>query len=315
MKKTSRILCLLLLSFTMIISMTSTNALVKSRIQTVASVLEFDIDLSSKINLYDKNDEVIAHLYKSNTNGYLIVNSITDKPIEYSNESNLNFFENTNLKYYYNGPCCYFVEEGENIKDQSGTLYSKDYLTFSTNNKSFNVASFKKVQSRALTTISHVPRNYSYNESNICASTASAILLMYYNDYVNQNYVPAEYESSGTGQVTVNYVKQFVNQVSGGASLDQIEYGLNLYLDFHGFSNNVTRLSKNNVQSPIGANRPGLITVSGHPTYCSHVMVIYGYNRYVEGTDTIYMLLVVDGLGNTGVYVDRDYCTAGFRIS
>lgn len=308
------------LVFSMICSVTvcksiHVKAQEQSSIERVANVIGFDIDLNSKIDLHDKNDNIIAYFYKSNTIGYLIVNALTNKPIEYSNEINRNFFDDIEKKYYYDGPFAYYVEEtATTIKGIKDETIDKSELSFVVEYNNFEANSFKKLDARALTQTTYTPRNYSYNPNYICASTASAILLMYYNDHVNTNYVPTAYESTGTGEKTVKYLVPYINPYNRGATIAEIKSGLNKYLKDRGLSQTATILASSEVQLPIGSNRPVIIGVKGHSKYKDHAMVAYGYNRYSEGTSTIYMLMVVDGWGSTGVYVDRDYCIGGVKI-
>lgn len=286
-----------------------------STIETVADVIDFNIDLNSKIDLYDNNENIIAHFYQSQSMGYLIVDAITNRPIEYSNETNRDFFSNQEQKFYYGGPFMYFVEENETqLRGVMNEIIDKAELDFSVDSTEFNPNNMRKVETRALTRTTYTPRNYSYNPNYICASTASAILLMYYNDYVNQAYVPTSYESTGTGEKTVKYLVPYINPNNRGATISEIRTGLNKYLKDRGLTQSATTLAKSEVQLPIASNRPGIMLISNHPKYGNHAVVAYGYNRYVEGTDTIYMIMVVDGWGSTGVYVDRNYSTGGVRI-
>lgn len=181
-------------------------------------------------------------------------------------------------------------------------------------NDNYNVDNITRMETRALTMTTYVFRTYSYNPNGICGSTAAAIFLMYYDDHINDNYIPTAYESSGTGEKTVKYLKNYIDGSTPGSSYSDMKSGLNNYLSTRGFSQTATILSTSNVLGPIGNNRPVIVGISGHPTYGNHWVIGYGYNRYVEGTTTTYMIVVSNGWGSTGVYINRTYCDGGVKI-
>jgi hypothetical protein len=210
---------------------------------------------------------------------------------------------------------CYYKElDNDSLINEKDEIILKNDLTSLELSNNFDVENITRMDTRTLTTISYVPRAYSYNPNGICGSTAAAIFLMYYDDHVNDNYIPSAYESSGTGEKTVKYLKGYIDGSTPGSTYSDMKSGLNKYLSIRGFSQSATILSTSNVLGPIGSNRPVIVGLAGHPKYGNHWVVGYGYNRYVEGTTTIYMIVVSDGWGKTGVYVNRTYCDGGVKI-
>ncbi len=287
-----------------------------SSIEKVANALNLEICVENRISLYNQNDKEVAYFYPGINNGYLIVDADTLKPIEFSHENSLDFFNDTKRKYYYGGPLNYFYEQGENIISSTGVSVKKQDLNFENKAKSFTVSNFEEINKARSSNIriSHVPRNYSYNPNGICGSTAAAILLMYYDDYVNDAYVASGYEVSGTGEKLIKMLVPYIDGSTPGSTASDMVSGLNKYLGSRGLSKSAKLLSKADIATPFSSNKPVLIDLDKHPTYKEHWVVGYGYNRYKEGTTTFRMYIVVNGWGKTGVYIDEDYCGRGVRI-
>lgn len=199
------------------------------------------------------------------------------------------------------------------IDDKSNIILNEEIECIELND-SFDVSSFTKQETRVLTTISYVPRVYSYNPNGICTTTATTIFLMYYDDHINDSYIPTAYEPNVTEQTTAKYIFLYINNGNYRSTYSQVINGINNYLKARGFSQSATKVAKTSVQSPIGNNRPVIVGLTDHPTYGEHWVVGNGYNRYVEGASTIYMVVVSDGLGNTGKYVNRDCSDGGIKI-
>ena len=292
------------------------NSHALSSIEKVANTLDLEICVEDRITLYNQNDEEVAYFYPGIYTGYLIVDADTLKPIEFSPENSLDFFDNTQRKYYYGGPLNYFYEQDGNIISKTGAVVEKQDLYFENKAKSFTVSNFEAINRTRSSNIriSHVPRNYSYNPNGICGSTAVAILLMYYDDYISDSYVASNYEVSGTGEALIKMLVPYIDGFTPGSTANDMVSGLNLYLVSRGLSRNAQLLSKANIATPFSSDKPVLIDLDNHPTYGEHWVVGYGYNRYQDGATTFKMYIVVNGWGNSGVYIDEDYCGRGVRI-
>lgn len=313
--KIFKILISFSIGFVILNCVSNINANMITDIERISKIIGLNIDQTSKIDLYNENEEIIANYYSGVNNGYLIVNAQNNEPLEYSFENKIDFIEQETGKYYYAGLLNYYKRNDENtlINDKSNIILNEELQCINLTN-TFDASSFIKQETRALTTISHVPRAYSYNPNGICGATAAAIFLMYYDDYVNESYVPTSYESSGTGKTTVNYISPYINNGNPGSTYNDMINGINKYLKARGFGQTATKLIKTSVQTPITSNRPVIVGLTGHPTYGEHWVVGYGYSRYVEGTETIYMIVVSDGWGNTGKYINRNYSDGGIKI-
>lgn len=285
-------------------------------IQKVSETLDLAICLEQQIPLYNQEEEIVAYYYPGAESGYLIVDAETWKPIEYSYNNKLSFFSNSERKYYYGGPFCYYFEVGNQLKGRDGSLIEKSDLHFDNKAEDFSVSDFAKTTSRATQNIriSHVPRNYTYNPNGICGSTAAAIFLMYYDDYVSDKYVDTAYEVSGTGEKIIKMLVPYIDGSSLGSTAADMVKGLNNYLSKKGFSKSAKQLSQSRIAEPLSSDRPVLIDLDRHPTYGEHWVVGYGYNTYREGSSTIRMYVVVNGWGDSAAYVDESYCGRGVRI-
>ncbi len=137
---------------------------------------------------------------------------------------------------------------------------------------------------------------------------------MYYDDYVSDPYIASNYEVSGTGEALIKMLVPYIDGFTPGSTSNDMVSGLNLYLASRGLSRNAQLLSKANIATPFSSDKPVLIDLDNHPTYGEHWVVGYGYNRYQDGATTFKMYIVVNGWGNSGVYIDEDYCGRGVRI-
>lgn len=157
-------------------------------------------------------------------------------------------------------------------------------------------------------------RKYSYNPNGICGSVAAAIFLMYYDDYINGDFVTASYTSADG----VSLIKYLVPHIEGSQGLNtsvqvsstsaDVVSGLNWYLSTRGLSGSYSTV----LQSPgsfttycarIRANRPVIIDLDAHPTYVEHWVVGYGFTNR---TTTKYAE-VSDGWGNTAILINWNY--------
>lgn len=151
---------------------------------------------------------------------------------------------------------------------------------------------------------------YSYNPTGICGSTASAILLKYYDLWVNGNYIPSNLESS-SGETLIKYLVPYIEGSERGSYAIDVESGLETYMYIQGISNAAISqtYNYNTVKSKINANRPVLILINNHPGLGDHWIVAHGYKKgyYDSSLLNFTTIIVNDGHGNNNISVDPCY--------
>ncbi|MBU3210251.1 hypothetical protein [Clostridium algidicarnis] len=76
------------------------------------------------ISLYDFNEKISYLLFTLSDSGYVIID-INDKCVVESGTDNNNFIKADTNKYYYNGPCAYFIEKDGMLFDLTSQEYIK----------------------------------------------------------------------------------------------------------------------------------------------------------------------------------------------
>lgn len=157
--------------------------------------------------------------------------------------------------------------------------------------------------------------NYSYNPDGRCGSTASAMLLMYYDKVYNDSYVPSYWESSD-GVTLINNLKEYIEPYTRGSVYSALIDGLDRYLNDRGFGKPVYR------QSYYSADKPAVVGLTGHRKYKEHWVVGYGKRTYYGVTpnsmpsdlslfatsaNNYSTVIVLDGWGSRGVFIDESY--------
>ena len=156
---------------------------------------------------------------------------------------------------------------------------------------------------RAIQYVTGTVPNYSYNVNGICGATASAMWLKWYDNYVNNSYVP----SSLTSSIGVALIQHLVSYIPSNSNAGQVSSGIYSYLGTQGIShfpytdyaNETTILSAVN-----GMGRPYILRIAGHPQYTNHWVTGYGYSQPSPGT---IFAIVNDGWGSTGIQITMSY--------
>lgn len=145
------------------------------------------------------------------------------------------------------------------------------------------------------------------NRNNQCGTYAAATLLAYYDDYVNNNFVPDNLRSrnSTNGTNLINSVYNYIDKVSPGGTLpSQVGGGLSNWL-FRYSSSHAANYSISGTwdmaTSTIGSSNSGkpiaigTLSILGNTDYGNHWVVAYKH-KLTSNDDGYYM--VIDNQGN-----------------
>ncbi|WP_139902346.1 hypothetical protein [Clostridium thermarum] len=196
-----------------------------------------DVELGKAIPLYNIDDELEALSISINDGGYVIINTNDLSVPEFSLKTeNPYSVLNDTSKPIYNGPLKYYkYEDGQLVSLNTNKKVDKDKLT-----KNYKKsASEKEKNINQLNDAYSIESNYSstsygsritgtlrtWATSHYCGVDGAAILLMYYDDYYNDNTVATSYESASalTGLLAGTYIPD------AGTSASQVGSGLSLY--------------------------------------------------------------------------------------
>lgn len=308
----------LLIAFVILSIPNTVNANAKQKEEDI-TVLE-----DSSIPLYNDKDEIIAFHYELNNGGYIIVNSDGSNFIEYSLEKtdeNLSKDE----KYYYNNPCSIYEKVNNSVIENCTTNEKTEIedLDFnikkssSCNEKAATALATELITTAASSTIeekklSHATKKYNYNPDGRCGSVAGAIVLRYYNDYVNTNYVHSSYETSDGKKLINRLTDKYLGTATNYITLRD---GLNDYLNNRGITSRFKKLSGRNstsvfsrIMTTIKTDRPLIVGLTGTTTYKEHWVVGTGYSIiYTSGIGYGYIVIFNDGNGKTNVRLNLFY--------
>lgn len=154
----------------------------------------------------------------------------------------------------------------------------------------------------------------SYSQNGICGTISSAVMLAYYDDYVNNNYVPAsirtQYSSSPGSLITTLY--SYIDALHPNGTLpSHLNAGIYNFLSNHSYvstghqsfySSGATWVTAKN---EINAGYPlciGLVEVLGS-TYGNHWVVAYQYLDTGNISTRMYKCVDVIGSYTAAVYV------------
>lgn len=276
------------------------------------------------IPLYSIGNKIISYYYELNPSGYCIIDSFGNI-IECAFNKRK---EIPNEKIFYLSPTVLCSQENNNyinIENKAvekvngetdfgnkiniiGQKYKQTFTSKISNND------IKRIAARAnYNTISGSCRTYSYNPDGRCGSTASAILLMYYNDNIDDYMVLSSYETNDG----VSLINLLVPHIEGddpenGSNTGEVVSGLNWYLRWKGRSGyyvatSSTSITYSTYMSIIDSGRPAIIDLNSAPNYGEHWVVGYGYQKYPRSDRTYAYYIVNDGWGENGVYILSDY--------
>lgn len=254
--------------------------------------------------------------------GYIIVN-VNDLSVpEFSLEDEAPFSDKDKFNIY-NGPVSYIEkQDGKLIDVLTGDVFEKTEVSLKykqekkdkqkiyENLKQKISDSLKSVQPMSFIEQGSLTGTLrTWGTSYYCGVDGTAIILMYIDDYYDENVVSTNIESaSGLTNYLVNSNYIYNSPASGDDILygEQGSTGLNdylvdrgyLYSGYTGFKSSYSWwLLKNKIDS----NKPLMIgTSTTHPTYPSHWIIAHGYCR---GYDGVPYVIVNNGFGSNNIYV------------
>ncbi|URZ08949.1 hypothetical protein [Clostridium felsineum] len=288
--------------------------------------------IGKEIKLYNFQDKENSVCFILKNGGYIIV-SLEDYSIpEFSITSTNRYFTNTNKKYIYNGPGEYYQKNNNTVISlinnklvtNQVSIVDKLSLVSKSNVNTKKQLGINNISESSVTYNSnflpHLVPSYTYNPNGVCGSTAAAMFVEYWNDYIDGRWVPTELQS-GDGTLLIKALIPYC-QIDGSAALDpthtslgsgadNLANGIHDYLNSKGVQQSMywENFNINRVEDCINNKIPAMITLANHPVYGNHVVVASGYiilNNTLNGT--INFIQVSDGWGGQGTYVASTYC-------
>ena len=249
---------------------------------------------NSTIPLYNNENDIIAYYYELSNGGYIIVNADGSAFIEYSLEdSKIDLLESKN--YYYSDVLSLHEKLDSAIAENciTGEIAEVDDIEF--NIKKSGINNVKSATDLAMNVVSCLSEGvfeekklkyntmtYKYNPDGRCGAVAGAILLRYYNDYVNTRYVSSTYETYD-GKALINFLVN--NYLGTGTTYKELRNGLNSYLSDINISYRIRMLQGKNsldvfnkIREYIKNNKPVIVGLTGSEKYGDHWVVGTGYS-------------------------------------
>jgi hypothetical protein len=275
--------------------------------------------IQNEKELYNLNNEleaVVFDVISEEGSGYIIVN-LNDMSIPEFSFKNLNPYDKVkNSKCFYNGALEYYFLNGEKICDiKNGMEIGNDKKHIYHRAKKLNL---DVVNNNVENVISRRPTNRytevdgslkKWDTDHYCGVDAMAILLMYFDDYYEDDFVDRELEDDDelTDYLIENeYIKD------AGTRARELEKGLESYIEDQEYEDDYSVNSRSydfyKLTRKIDKNKPVIVGVLESSSYFSanHWVIAYGYVENDDGDDYI---VVNDGHRHDDVYLldDRDY--------
>ncbi len=307
----------------------------------ISDVLQEDNEIVSYIPMYDTDNQVNAYCFFLSPCGYIITDlngSIVEANFEHSKNYDL-LQEVSNKAIYYSGPYSYYLLDNDgNLCDLiSNRVLSTEYVEQSmdafsekANKSNVNNASTMSVSPRNITfryDLTYPLRTIEYNPNGVCASTAAAIVLYYYDDYKNSNAITNEFQDS-TGESLIVYLSTLINGIPPqSATVRQIRNGLLMYFAEQQLSNvysatyagvSIDTTSSTTINQTISDEFSLFVSLiqNDNPiivlfnagigeTYDEHFLVIHGLLQDVSGGE--YYAYLNDGWGSNNVMLNLKY--------
>ncbi len=287
-----------------------------------------DKNIVRSVELYSNTNISVATYLEFSPTGYMIIDNISGLPIEFSEDKIVSFISTAVERVYYGGPLEYYIKDSTGYNDEFGnkcdiqtfkskyTINLKEYFSNNAANKSHGLSSI--YSDLYIPGYSLMP-NYRYNPNGICGSTAAAMLIMYHDKYTNDYYVPSYLESSN-GISLIEYLVPFIDGVVPGSTTSDAVNGINGYLNDQAFIgtaywNSEYSLTKGaatillSKESQFGGVH--WVTAYGIRQYynINPAMIISKSDTYtqVNNVPTYSTVIVIDGWGSKGVFIDRQY--------
>lgn len=158
------------------------------------------------------------------------------------------------------------------------------------------------VRANSLQKIKGVVPNYSYNPNGICGSTAAAMLLRWYDIYVNTKYVPASLVSS-SGTSLIKHLVPYIDGENPGSKPGEVYSGIQDYCTDQKISHSggLEAVSSDYIIGRVSSDGvPYIMGLRASSSYGAHWVTGYGYT--LSGS-TCYAI-VNDGHGKTDVSIN-----------
>lgn len=305
-------------------SILEASRLSKSNLSLYSIELIFDIENSQKIAYLKFVEGGYSFVDLENGQLILFVPDSVDYP--YQNYDN-------SYKKIFGGPFSYLVESPSNqlLDAESNSIINPERLNlniysivknnnaenllFSNNNKSSNLRSYTGISETRFTRY-----NNWINHNSTCGTYATAILLAYLDDYVNNKYVPASVRTqNSTSPGTLinvltplidgrtNYTGTYPDDLYMGTRQYFINYGISYVHDFGGSTFSTAK-------TVINSGRPiviGLLQALGS-SYGNHWVTAY---QYEDGSLLNDYYKVIDNHGNYHAIISVGWTYGFYKIT
>ena len=354
MKKTNRLLSLVLV-FALLFSTVnfalsidnlnntyiSVETIIENMNLYIPNVLQEDNEIVSYIPMYDTENQVVAYCFFLLPCGYIITDlngSIVEANFEHSRNYDL-LQEASSQTIYYSGPYSYYTLDNSGLLCDLMTdnLISAEYVQedideFSEKSNSTIIDNYSAMTASARSIsfrydLVNSLRTIEYNPNGVCASTAAAIVLYYYDDYKNSNAITNEFQDS-TGESLIVYLSTLINGIPPqSATVRQIRNGLLMYFAEQQLSNvysatysgvYIDTTSSTTINQTISDEFSLFVSLiqNDNPiivlfnagigeTYDEHFLVIHGLLQDVSGGE--YYAYLNDGWGSNNVMLNLKY--------
>lgn len=281
------------------------------------------IRIGNKERLYNEKGEETAILYQLVPNGYMVVNPDNCRIIEYSFSVNYPFVTGENN--FYSGPLQYYHKNAEMFQHSlTGSLVSTNEMknmrlgyeigaNLKAKSNLYNLPAMLSMRSVNYS-LGTALRTFDYNPDSRCGSVAASILFAYYDDAVDSNMVSTYLLSDSSGKRFSDYLKPHIEDLDGveGSNTSDLTSGMEWYISNVGLYNTYCVYSVINANvvtyvNCVNLGRPVIVDLDAHPTYNEHWVVGYGYQYNRLSDENTMFVIVNDGWGNNGIYINWSY--------
>lgn len=292
-----------------------------------AVIEEFDIEtgqVDKIIPLYNADDTIVAYCIRFVTTGYIIYD-LDGVVIQYSLTATCPLSDSSN-RIYFGGPAMFFIKSGDkfiHINNNQLQISKSNFIRDNAVTK--NMITRRAAPPVLLATANsskrttYKPRNWSYNPTGICAGTAAAILLAYYDDHINGGTVPDLYMTIDGKSLTKILANRIYDLPSGWSYTAHTREVLKWFIKNYStgtaksFSSSSSEGSWSTVYSfvktVINSNRPLQVYIADGDF--NHGVCCYGW----EDSNGSSRILCSDGWGGTDTYFSATFLYGGIRIT
>ncbi len=287
----------------------------------------------SVIPLFDQNDNIVAYCFDFE-NSYMIIN-LNGVVLEHSPKINSPYY-GISEKAYYGGYLLYYIKYDNSFLNLY-TLETTERITFSSVVNSTNmdyVQSMSYINSLetlsdnytgyTTSSISGQLKTLNYNDNNACGPLAVEILLLYFDQYVNDSFVTS-YLSQNTKEFFYYLIQTYFPTYT--TTNDQLVSGMNKYFSDAKLDYKASFISfafDSLVRIDLSSRKWPLIlrlyenSSSSSNWSIDHWVIISGIREYFyQGKKVTYEYKVNDGWGHNDVYIlySTDYMQGVVSLS